>query len=78
MHVVKEIYRGLTPILVFNCSMCNIEIQVPAHDQGNDSSEMNINTRAVAGIMSISGGFSHLEEFCASLALPCMSRKLSR
>lgn len=75
MHVVREMYRGLSPFLVFKCRMCNIEIHVPTHDQGKDASEMNINTRAVAGIMSIGGGFSHLEEFSASIGLPCMSGK---
>lgn len=73
LQFVKEIHKGLKSILFFKCSMCNGNFTMHTQDPNYSPTHMDINTRAVAGIMSVGGGFSHLEELCASIGIPCMS-----
>lgn len=70
MSVVREVTRGFSSTILFYCNMCNRTYSIPTH---NPENHMDVNTRAVSGIMSIGGGFSHLEEFCAAVGVPCMS-----
>lgn len=72
MEILKEVKCGFSSVIIFKCNMCNSTISVPTHDPQSPS-VMNINSRAVAGAMSIGAGFSHLEEFCASMGVPCMA-----
>ncbi|XP_063235828.1 uncharacterized protein LOC134541192 [Bacillus rossius redtenbacheri] len=72
MSVVREVIRGFSSIIVFSCNMCNRTFSVPTHNPSSPS-YMDVNSRAVSGIMSIGGGLSHLEEFCATVGVPCMS-----
>lgn len=75
MHFVREIHMGFSSTLVFHCNMCNNDFSLRTEDPIKSSTHLDVNTRAVSGIMSIGGGFSHLEEFFSSVGIPCMSSK---
>lgn len=53
----KKVTEGLRSKLVFHCNMCNQNLKVSTSDLANDS--MDINTVAVAGVMSIGSGFGY-------------------
>lgn len=73
LHVCKEVRKGLSSIIVCKCDMCLLEFHIPTSDPATD--KMDVNTRAVAGIMSIGAGFTQLEDLCATIGIPCMSSK---
>ncbi|KAJ8885147.1 hypothetical protein PR048_011343 [Dryococelus australis] len=71
MAVTKEIRKGFISRLIFHCNKCNTDLTVPTHNT-ESSSKIDVNLRAVTGVMRIGAGYSHLEEFCACLGVPCM------
>lgn len=75
LKFVNETRHGLRSLILFECNMCNGKFSIQTQDPDTSSTHMDINARAVAGIMSVGGGFSHLEEICASIGMPCMSSK---
>ncbi|XP_063226423.1 uncharacterized protein LOC134533104 [Bacillus rossius redtenbacheri] len=72
MCVKKEIRKGFSSIIVFFCNMCNMTVGVPTHNM-EDNSVMDMNSRAVAGVMGIGAGYSQLQELCAAVGVPCMA-----
>ncbi|XP_063218577.1 uncharacterized protein LOC134528840 [Bacillus rossius redtenbacheri] len=77
MKVFKEIRRGLSSVVLFRCNMCNGQFSLHTHDPGTSSTHMDINARAVAGVMSIGGGFSHLEELSGRTYVTVASARLT-
>ncbi|XP_063215915.1 uncharacterized protein LOC134527292 [Bacillus rossius redtenbacheri] len=75
LKCVNEIRHGLWSVIVLECNMCNGKFSIQTQDPDTSSSHMDINSRAVAGIMSVGGGFSHLQEICASIGMPSMYSK---
>ena len=73
IYVLCKKKDGLESNFKVKCNMCNCEFKISTDKNGEDI--MNINAAAVAGIMSIGGGFFNLEEFLSSLNVPGMSSR---
>lgn len=69
MQIVKEIKYGFKSTFVFKCNMCNVIKKISTE---NDSL-MSLNTAAVAGIINIGCGFSHLQELTCALEVPTIN-----
>lgn len=70
LKVIKEVHNGLESILTFQCNMCSYKTDICTVDP---ESPLDINTRAVNGIISIGCGYSHLQDMCNNLDMPCIS-----
>jgi hypothetical protein len=70
----KEVRTGLSPRFVIKCGMCNNNNLFHLDSQKNSSIDTDINASAVRGIISIGCGFYNLEEFLASVNVPCMAQ----
>lgn len=75
MELINENRDGLMSKFVLKCNMCCDHFIISTTKQDGT---LNLNDRAVSGIMSIGGGFYNLEEFLSSLDIPCMSSKAYR
>ncbi|KAL6417339.1 hypothetical protein ACFW04_011531 [Cataglyphis niger] len=54
--------------LFFKCQMCNYEANI-----WSEPETLDINSAAVAGIITTGIGFAQLEELCAAMNVSCMS-----
>ncbi|EZA47578.1 hypothetical protein X777_15663 [Ooceraea biroi] len=64
---------GLRTQLFFKCQMCNFEANICS--EPTKSNELDVNTAAVAGTVTMGIGYAQLEELCAAVNIPCMSEK---
>lgn len=74
MDMTFEIKRGLRSGFVFQCNMCGVKRTVWSEDS-EDSSVMDINSAAVAGVISSGGGYSCLETIMGAMNIRCMNYK---
>lgn len=74
MKLTNEKRLGFCSVLTFKCVMCNLITHIRTEKPEQSGDLMNVNTAAVAGIITTGGGYSQLEEICASLSMPCISR----
>lgn len=70
IDIVGEVKVGLHSVFRLKCRMCNLTFHIES-----ESTEININTCAVAGTIAIGCGYSQLQELCAALDLPLMTGK---
>lgn len=73
MVLIDEQMRGLDSVFHFKCSMCRKISKNSTEGKSLDSGTMQINTAAVATIMSNGCGFTHLQQFSSFLEIPCLS-----
>ncbi|KAL4084689.1 hypothetical protein QTP88_027614 [Uroleucon formosanum] len=73
MVLIDEQMRGLDSVFHFKCSMCRKISKISTEGNSLDSGIMQINTAAVAAIMSNGCGFTHLQQFLSTLEIPCLS-----
>ncbi|XP_022908270.2 uncharacterized protein [Onthophagus taurus] len=64
--------RIIESIFTIKCQMCGMESEV--HTNGNKD-ELNVNTSAVIGIVSIGAGYSQLKDFFSMLNIPNMTQR---
>lgn len=72
MSLISEKIEGLQSVFSFRCSVCNI-IEVVRSEDPND--DINSNTVAVLGAISMGIGYSQLSELLATMDIPNMSNK---
>ena len=77
---VGEVYRvGLASVIEVECLGCGKDFIMETSDEvtlGEGSKKVyDVNARAVLGQMSAGGGHSKLEEFSATLGMPCMTAR---
>ena len=77
---VGEVYRvGLASVVQVECLGCGKDFIMKTSDEvtlGEGSKKVyDVNARAVWGQMSTGGGHSKLEEFSATLGMPCMTAR---
>ncbi|KAL6416801.1 hypothetical protein ACFW04_014827 [Cataglyphis niger] len=63
--------RGLMTQLFFKCQMCNYEA---IWSEPTEPETFDINSAAIAGTITTGIGFAQLEELCAAMNVPCMSK----
>lgn len=73
MKPISERRKGFCSVLKFKCNMCNVVKSIRTERPQHTKELMNVNEAAVAGVVTTGGGYSQLEELCASLDMPCMS-----
>ncbi|KAJ8868882.1 hypothetical protein PR048_030423 [Dryococelus australis] len=54
--------------------MCHITEPISTELPSKDATTVNVNASAVSGMIATGRGYSQLEEICASLNMPCISR----
>jgi len=69
MRIIKEIKYGFKSTFVFKCNMCNTISKISTEDENL----MSINAAAVAGIINIGCGFSHLQDITCALEVPTIN-----
>jgi len=73
MVLINEQMCGLDSVFHFKCSMCRKSSKISTEGNSLESGIMQINTAAVAAIMSNGCGFTHLQQFLSTLEIPCLS-----
>jgi len=73
MVIINEQMCGLDSVFHFKCSMCRKSSKISTEGNSLESGIMQINTAAVAAIMSNGCGFTHLQQFSSTLEIPCLS-----
>lgn len=73
LKVIQEIRHGFSSTIIFKCNMCNSKFRRSTVD---DKKDMDVNTAAVTGIMSIGCGYSNMEELFSAMEVPCMGTRL--
>lgn len=73
MILINEQMYGLDLVFHFKCSMYRKSSKISTKGNSLESGIMQINTAAVAAIMSNSCGFRHLQQFSSTLEIPCLS-----
>ena len=83
MKIISEKKKGLQSFIKFKCEMCNLEQIVSTTTTAEHASlekvqskEKNVNTDAVAGIISIGCGLTNMNELFSTLEIPGMSERL--
>ncbi|KAF0760529.1 Uncharacterized protein FWK35_00017848, partial [Aphis craccivora] len=73
MVLINEQMCGLDSVFHFKCLMCRKSSTTSTEGNSLESGIMQINTAAVAAIMSNGCGFTHLQQFSSTLEIPCLS-----
>lgn len=71
MTCVSEVSTGLRSGFKFKCEMCNLSDIIWSETHSGD--DMDVNTAAVAGVMSIGSGYSGLHELLGAMNIRNMS-----
>lgn len=71
MDLKSERKRGLRSGFLFQCNMCGVNKTIWSEDDNPDV--MDINSAAVAGVMSSGGGFANLENILGAMNIRCMN-----
>lgn len=71
IRFLKEVRNGFSSVFSVECELCKFQSKIYTCDENNPEM-MNINFSAVAGIMGIGSGYSHLNEVFTALDVPCM------
>ncbi|KAJ8893862.1 hypothetical protein PR048_006463 [Dryococelus australis] len=74
MELVDERQLGFCSVLSFKCKMCHISETIRTEPPSKYATTVNVNASAVSGMIATGGGYSQLEEICASLNMPYISR----
>ncbi|XP_063242387.1 uncharacterized protein LOC134542230 isoform X1 [Bacillus rossius redtenbacheri] len=74
MKLINEKRLGFCSVLTFKCLMCNMIKHVRTEKPDQAAELMNVNAAVVSGVVTTGGGYSQLEEMCASVSMPCISR----
>lgn len=72
MEFESEIRNGLRSGFKFKCKMCGC-VEIVWSEDRDSKDKMDVNTGAVAGIMTIGSGFSGLQELLGAMDISCMS-----
>lgn len=72
MFVIEENRKILISSFKFKCRMCNGLFDV---ETGNDGENNYVNTDFVLGITNMGSGFSHMQQLCSAMDVPCMSKR---
>lgn len=73
MTFVKETEEGLRSGFRFQCSMCNLIETIWSEPPKSSNHRMDINSSAVAGIMSVGSGYYGLQQIMGAMDVRCMS-----
>lgn len=74
MEVIGEMKYGLASKITMKCKMCNLKGVISTEDPEKEKDYMNVNLAAVSGMMATGGGYSQLQELCASFDMPVMTK----
>lgn len=72
MDLKCEVKRGLRSGFLFQCNMCGMKKTAWSEDI-NDGTVMDINSAAVAGVISSGGGYTCLQTFMGAMNIRCMN-----
>lgn len=73
LDLMSEVKRGLRSGFVFQCNMCGFRETV--WSEPRETPVMDINSAAVAGVVSAGGGFTNLTKVMGAMNIRCMGYK---